>query len=91
MNENDKDFIDKVWQKVNYLEQIRIEEEEATKFKKINRKKNIIVTLFFCIVICMILYPILLAKSIDIFYVFVLGVCILGFSAYYENYLKETS
>ena len=37
------------------------------------------------------LIPVLITKKFDMIYVFVLGVCILGFSCYYENYVKEIS
>ena len=91
MNEKDKEFIDNVRRKINYIEHVRYEEEKIQQYKKINMKKSIKLTLVFSIILCIILIPVLITKSFDMIYVFVLGMCILGFCCYYENYLKEIS
>lgn len=91
MNESDKEFIDNVRKKINYLEHVRLENDKVNQYKKSKMKKNIRFALFFSIVLCMILIPVLVTKNFDIAYVFVLGICILGFCCYYENYLKEIS
>lgn len=91
MNEKDKEFIDNVRKKINYIEHVRSEEEKIQQYKKTNMKKSIKLTLVFSIVLCIILIPVLITNSFDMMYVFVLGMCILGFCCYYENYSKEIS
>ncbi|BCZ46804.1 hypothetical protein psyc5s11_28710 [Clostridium gelidum] len=91
MNEKDKEFIDNVRRKINYIEHVRYEEEKIQQYKKTNMKKSIKLTLVFSIILCIILIPVLITKSFDMIYVFVLGICILGFCCYYENYSKEIS
>ena len=91
MNEKDKEFIDNVRKKINYIEHVRYQEEKVQQYKKSHMKKSIKLTLVFSIVLCIILIPVLITKNFDIMYVFVLGMCILGFCVYYENYSKEIS
>ncbi len=91
MNEKDKDFIHNVHKKISYIEHVRCEEEKVQQYKRSNMKKNIKLALGFIIVLCIILIPALITKSFDMIYVFILGMCILGFCCYYENYSKEIS
>ena len=91
MNEKDKEFIDNVRKKISYIEHVRYQEEKVQQYKKSRMKKNIKLTLVFSIVLCIILIPVLITKNFDMMYVFVLGMCILGFCVYYENYSKEIS
>lgn len=91
MNEKDNEFIDNVRKKVHYIEHIRCEEEKVQLQKRLNMKKNIKLTLIFSIILCIILIPVLITKSFNMIYVFILGMCILGFCCYYENYSKEIS
>lgn len=91
MNEKDKEFIDNVRKKINYLEHVRWEEEKARQYKRLNMKKSIKLALIFIIVLCIILTPVLITNNFNMMHVFVLGICILGFCCYYENYLKEIS
>lgn len=91
MNKKDKEFIDQVWKKVNYLEHVRVKDEREIQCKKADKKRKIQLLLTFCSVLCILLIPVLITKKLDMIYVYVLGICILGFSCYYENYLKEIS
>lgn len=91
MNKKDKEFIDEVWKKVNYLEYVRVKDEREIQCKKVDKKRKIQLVLIFCSVLCILLIPVLITKKLDMIYVYVLGICILGFSCYYENYLKEIS
>lgn len=91
MNEKDKEFIDEVWKKVNYLEYVRLKDEREIQYKKEGKKRKIKLGLIFSSVLCILLIPVLITKKFDMIYVFVLGICILGFSCYYENYVKEIS
>lgn len=92
MNEKDKEFIDNVRKKINYIEHIRCEEEKFKQQKRLNIKKSIKLTLAFSIVLFIILIPVLISKNFNMMYVvLVLGICILGFCCYYENYSKEIS
>jgi Mg2+/citrate symporter len=91
LNEKDKEFIDNVRKKINYIEYVRSEEERIQQRKKTNMKKSIKLTLVFSIILCIILIPVIITKSFDMIYVFILGMCILGFCCYYENYSKEIS
>ena len=89
MNDQDKEFIMNVRKKINYIEHVRFKEEKAKCYKKSKIKKNIKLIINFSIVLCLMLIPMLITKSFNIRYVFVLGISILGFCCYYENYTKE--
>ena len=91
MNEKDKEFIDNVRKKISYIEHVRYEEEKVQQYKKSHVKKSIKLTLVFSIVLLIILLPVIVTKSFDRMYVYALGMCILGFCCYYENYSKEIS
>lgn len=83
MNEKDKEFIDNVRKKIIYTEHVRMKEEKF--------KKNIKISLVFSTILCVILIPAFITKNFDTIYVIALGIYILSFGCYYENYLKETS
>lgn len=89
MNENDKAFINKVWAKVDYIEHVRLEDEKVKQYKKIRMKKNIGFVLAVLFVLSIVSIPVLFTVNFNMTYILVLGMCMLGFSAYYENYLKE--
>lgn len=91
MNEKEKEFIGSVQKKISYIEHIRCEEEKLQQYKRINMKKGIKLFLIFSIILCIILIPALITKSFDMIHVFALGMCVLGFCCYYENYSKEIS
>lgn len=89
MNHKDKEFIMNVRKKINYIEHIRLEEEKSKHCKEIKIKKNIKVIINFSIVLCLMLIPVLITKSLDMIYVFIIGIYVLGFCCYYENYTRE--
>ena len=89
MNDKDKEFIMNVRKKINYIEHVKLEEEKAKHYKNLKIKNNIKLIINFSIVLCLMLIPVLITKSFDMIYVFIIGIYILGFCCYYENYTKE--
>lgn len=85
-NEKDKEFINEVWKKVNYIQYEKDKLEEVKEIEKLTlRKKYKILICFFVSILAFM--PILFLEDFDISIVVILSIYILGFCCYYENYL----
>lgn len=84
--DNDKEFIDQVWKKVNYIQYEKDRLEETKEVEKSALKKKHKILLYFIMSIIAFV-PILFAVKFDIVLVVLVSIYILGFCCYYENYL----
>lgn len=88
INEREREFIDGVWNKVRYLEyQRNIEEDMMENIKRLKQKRLKIIGLFILVGI-IILMAGFVNREFSMGLMSIMGIYLLGFSSYYENYLS---
>ncbi|WP_026894689.1 hypothetical protein [Clostridiisalibacter paucivorans] len=88
INEREREFIDGVWNKVRYLEyQRNIKEDMIEDIKRLKQKRLKIIGIFILGAI-IILMAGFVNKEFSMGLMSIMGIYLLGFSSYYENYLS---
>lgn len=77
-NQSDKEFINKVWQKVDRFEKLQEE-----------RQRRIKMILIYLVCPILLTVPLIIAGLFDSSIVFILGIYLMSVACYFDNYRKN--